>query len=82
MTPRQNRYGPFPQSGDMILSAVRSNRKYSNLGVDTMSSGLEWGSSIATNKMEITSNSHYVSSDTLAAGYHTYTMDWDRSGIE
>lgn len=83
MTPRQNRSDPLLRSGDLIISEVRGNRKYGNLGVDAMSSGLEWGSNIVTNKVAMTSDSNQdSSSETLADGYHTYTMDWDSSGIE
>lgn len=74
-------YGNWPQSGEIDIMESRGNRHYGNLGVEYMGSTLHWGTQ-GNNKFQMTTAHKKARSQTLADGFHKYTLYWDENGME
>jgi beta-glucanase (GH16 family) len=78
MYPENETYGAWPRSGEIDIALVRGNgaSNYPN-GRDTVQSSLHWAPSVSLDQVARTSGKLLLRREDLAAGYHTYGMEWN-----
>nr|ACO07358.1 beta-1-3 glucan recognition protein [Haliotis diversicolor supertexta] len=81
LMPKSFVYGGWPASGEIDMVEARCNLHYGNIGIQRMMSTLHWGPNPGSDSWGKTTQGKYASGGTWADDFHTYTMDWDASGI-
>ncbi|XP_048253252.1 beta-1,3-glucan-binding protein-like isoform X2 [Haliotis rufescens] len=81
LMPKSFVYGGWPASGEIDMVEARCNLHYGNIGVQRVMSTLHWGPNPGSDSWPKTTQGKYASGGTWADDFHTYTLDWDASGI-
>jgi beta-glucanase (GH16 family) len=86
LTPKDNVYGDWPRSGEIVLLEARGNRNLSNdnnesFGVDKLTTTVHYGPSYDNNAFD---GMNYVSESTegFHENFHIFTVDWSEKGLK
>jgi len=82
MLPVEEKYGPWPASGEMDIAESRGNDwKYAQGGNDIISSTLHWGPDPANDAWWRTNVKHRASHTSYSATFHTFGIEWSEKYI-
>lgn len=77
MMPKDNKYGPWPLSGEIdIMESRGNNYTYSQGGNNIVSSALHWGPDSANDAWWRTNNKRQALHTTYSSGFNTYGLEW------
>jgi beta-glucanase (GH16 family) len=79
MMPVEDKYGPWPQSGEIdIMESRGNNRSYAQGGNNIVSSALHWGPDSANDAWFRTNVKRQALHTTYAAGFNTFGLEWSQ----
>jgi hypothetical protein len=76
MMPEQERYGPWPASGEIDIAEMRGNDWTYSLGRDVITSTLHWGPTSKLNAYWMTYGHKFLRRKDFTNGFHTYGLEW------
>ncbi|PFH53645.1 glycoside hydrolase family 16 protein [Amanita thiersii Skay4041] len=80
MLPVDNKYGPWPMSGEIDIMEARGNGPaYPKQGSNYVRGSLNWGPTSWINAVSKTFSWWTLRRGTYADGFHTYALEWDES---
>jgi hypothetical protein len=77
MMPEEEKYGPWPRSGEIDIAEARGNNiEYPLGGRDTFTSTLHWGPSTNQDAFWRTTAGRAIRRADFAQSYHTFGLEW------
>jgi hypothetical protein len=76
MMPEEDKYGPWPASGEIDIAEVRGNDWNYPLGRDGVTSTLHWGPSSQLNAYWKTYGTKFLRRTDFSKGFHTFGLQW------
>lgn len=82
MLPVENKYGPWPRSGEIDIMEARGNGpQYARQGTDWVRGSLNWGPAPWLNGMAKTFGAWHLRRGRFDESFHTYALEWTEQFI-
>ena len=76
MMPEEDKYGPWPASGEIDIAELRGNDWHYPLGRDAVTSTLHWGPSPKLDAYWKTYGTKFLRRTDFSKGFHTFGLQW------